>query len=452
MPGLDADKAPAGRMLSLDAFRGFTMLLLLAEGTHLYGAILRSTPEGSLLHSVATQFTHHPWNGLRFWDLVQPAFMFIVGVALPFAVAKRKQLGMSDARITGHVLYRALVLLLLGVGLHSVYAGRLVWELWNVLAQLAIAYPLAFLLMRYRARSQVAASVALLLITELLYRQWAVPGFDQAFVQGHNFGAWMDLLLLGVGLHSVYAGRLVWELWNVLAQLAIAYPLAFLLMRYRARSQIAASVALLLITELLYRQWPVPGFDQAFVQAHNFGAWLDMLLMGKLNSGGWVAINCVPTAAHVIWGVLAGQLLRGNLPAAKKIQRLVTFGAICVVVGYALNPLTPIIKRIATSSFVIVSAGWCLLALALSYWLIDVRGVRKWAFPGLVLGMNSIFIYLFGETVGPQWVNPTVAIFTTGFFWWLGAGLLAVFTATVVLGLEWSLCYWLYRRRIFIRI
>jgi len=369
MPGLDADKAPAGRMLSLDAFRGFTMLLLLAEGTHLYGAILRSTPEGSLLHSVATQFTHHPWNGLRFWDLVQPAFMFIVGVALPFAVAKRRQLGMSDAQITGHVLYRALV-----------------------------------------------------------------------------------LLLLGVGLHSVYAGRLVWELWNVLAQLAIAYPLAFLLMRYRARSQIAASVALLLITELLYRQWPVPGFDQAFVQAHNFGAWLDMLLMGKLNSGGWVAINCVPTAAHVIWGVLAGQLLRGNLPAAKKIQRLVTFGAICVVVGYALNPLTPIIKRIATSSFVIVSAGWCLLALALSYWLIDVRGVRKWAFPGLVLGMNSIFIYLFGETVGPQWVNPTVAIFTTGFFWWLGAGLLAVFTATVVLGLEWSLCYWLYRRRIFIRI
>ena len=369
MARFETDNAPAGRLLSLDAFRGFTMLLLLAEGTHLYWAILRSTPEGSLLHSVATQFTHHPWNGLRFWDLVQPAFMFIVGVALPFAVAKRKQLGMSEARIAGHVLYRALV-----------------------------------------------------------------------------------LLLLGVGLHSVYAGRLVWELWNVLAQLAIAYPLAFLLMRYRARTQIVASIALLLLTELLYRQWPVPGFDQAFVQAHNFGAWMDLLLMGKLNSDGWVAINCFPTAAHVIWGVLAGQLLMSDLPAAKKIQRLITFGAILVGVGYALDPITPIIKRIATSSFVIVSAGWCLLALALFYWLIDVLGGCRWAFPGVVVGMNSIFIYLLGETLAPQWLNPTVAIFTEGFFWWLGAGLLAVFSALVVLGLEFGLCYWLYRRQIFIRI
>lgn len=370
MASPETEPAPAGRLVSLDAFRGFTMLLLLAEGARLYSAILRSAPEGSLLYSFAIQFTHHPWNGLRLWDLVQPAFMFIVGVALPFAVARRKQLGMSDTQITGHVLYRALV-----------------------------------------------------------------------------------LLLLGVGLQCVYAGRLVWELWNVLAQLSITYPLAFLLMRYRGRTQVAASLGLLLLTELLYRQWPVPGFDQAFVKAQNFGAWMDMLLLGKINAGGgWVAINCVPTAAHTIWGVLAGQLLMGTLPAAKKVQRLVAIGAILVVVGYGLDPVTPIIKRIATSSFVIVSGGWCLLALALFYWLIEVRGLQRWAFPGVVLGTNSIFIYLFGQTVGPQWLNPTVGIFTEGFLWWMGADLLAVFGAMVALGLEWYLCYWLYRRQVFIRI
>jgi predicted acyltransferase len=244
----------------------------------------------------------------------------------------------------------------------------------------------------------------------------------------------------------------VWELWNVLAQLAVAYPLAYLLMRYRPRTQIAASMGLLVITELLYRLWPVAGFDQAFMQAHNFGAWMDMLLMGKLNPDGWVAINCLPTAAHVIWGVAAGQLLMSDLPAAKKIQRLVIFGAICVVSGYALDPVTPIIKRIATSSFVIVSAGWCLLALAAFYWLIDVRRWRKWAFPGVVVGMNSIFIYLLGETLAPQWLNPTVSIFTGGLSWWMGGSPLLVFTAVVVLMLEWNLCYWLYLRRVFIKI
>jgi predicted acyltransferase len=225
-----------------------------------------------------------------------------------------------------------------------------------------------------------------------------------------------------------------------------------LLLRYRPRTQTAVSAGLLVITELLYRLWPVPGFDQAFMQAHNFGAWMDMLLMGKLNPEGWVAINCLPTAAHVIWGVVAGQLLMGDLPAAKKIQRLATFGLICVVLGFALDPVTPIIKRIATSSFVIVSAGWCLLALAAFYWLIDVRRWRTWAFPAVVVGMNSIFIYLLGETLAPQWLSPTVSIFTAGLFWWMGGGPLLVFTAVVVLMLEWNICYWLYLRRIFIKI
>ena len=218
------------------------------------------------------------------------------------------------------------------------------------------------------------------------------------------------------------------------------------------RTQIIISFAILLFNYLAYRFIPVPGVTDVWEKDSNLGAYMDRILMGKINPHGWVAINCLPTSAHVIWGALAGQFLMSDEPAAKKLQRLVALGSLCVIVGYALDPVTPIIKRIATSSFVIVSAGWCLLALALLYWLIDVRGYRKWAFPGVVVGMNSIFIYLFGQTVGPQWVNPTVAVFTEGFFWWLGAGLLAVFSALVVLALEWGLCYWLYRRRIFIKI
>lgn len=356
--------------MSLDVFRGLTMIFLVAEGARLYRALLMSSPDGSLLHAFATQFTHHPWNGLRSWDLVQPFFMFIVGAALPFAAAKRKQIGQSDAQVLRHVLRRSLTLFLLGVGLHCVYAGELVWELWNVLTQLSFTYPLAFLLMRYRARNQIAVSIGLLLATELVYRTWAVPGFDQPFVKDHNFGAWMDTVL-----------------------------------------------------------------------------------MGKINAGGgWVTINCIPTAAHTIWGVVAGQLLMGVSPAAEKIKRLAAFGVVCLVIGYGLDPITPIIKRISTSSFVIVTGGWCLLTLALLYWLVDVRKRRSWAFAGVVVGMNSIFIYLFAETLGKQWFNSTVAVFTEGFFFWMGEGALVIFSALVVLGLEWYLCYWLYRKRVFIKI
>jgi len=121
--------------------------------------------------------------------------------------------------------------------------------------------------------------------------------------------------------------------------------------------------------------------------------------------------------------------------------------------------ITPIIKRICTSSFVLTSGGWCLVVLALFYWLVDTErfrrwGFQRWGFLFLVVGMNPIFIYLFSETVGRQWFNDTVAIFTHGAVgvFHPSDGVLAVLTALVVLWLEWCLCYWLYKRNILIKI
>jgi predicted acyltransferase len=85
-----------GRLASLDVFRGLTMFLLVAEGALVYESVLVPELDGTWMHTVATQFTHHPWNGLRFWDLVQPFFMFIVGVAMPFAFARRGERGESQ--------------------------------------------------------------------------------------------------------------------------------------------------------------------------------------------------------------------------------------------------------------------------------------------------------------------------------------------------------------------
>lgn len=362
-----------GRLLSLDFYRGLTMFLLIAEGAALWSAINAPYFEGSIISSIGDQFRHHPWNGLRFWDLVQPFFMFIVGVAMPISFTKRWARGDSWPTTFKHALFRSFVLLLLGLTIHCVYSGEIVFELWNVLSQLSFTYLVAFLIMRKSWTFQISFSAGLLLLTELLYRFWWVDGFTQPFTPDQNFGAWMDLVL-----------------------------------------------------------------------------------MGKLSGGHWVAINALPTAAHTIWGVIAGQLLISNRETTDKLKKLLIFGGALVVIGYVMDPLvTPIIKRIATSSFTIVSGGWCLLVLAASFYVFDVKKMyTKTGRFFAIVGMNPLFIYLFSEFGTVDWLYDFVDIFTTDIFGiaampdaWIN-----VITASIVLGLMWYITYFLYKRKIFITI
>ena len=366
-------KVSNGRLRSLDVFRGITMFLLIAEGTRLYSALTKISSPDSILGKIVLQFHHHQWNGLHFWDLIQPYFMFIVGVAMVFSLKKRQESGATWGQTFQHIFFRCLILFLLGVILHCGYKGKLVWELWNVLTQLSFTILVAFLIFRLPISTQLIISIILLIITELLYRLILIEGFDQPFVKGHNFGSWMD-----------------------------------------------------------------------------------MILMGKINDGGWVAINCLPTAAHTIWGVLAGKVLISSRSDLQKIKLLGLAGLVGVIVGYGMDwsGITPIIKRICTSSFVIVSGGWCLVTLAFCYWLVDMMGYKKWTTFFTIVGMNPIFIYMFSNTVGGKWFNNFISIFTHGFLDWLHVAEITtnVINALVVLALEWCLCYWLYKRRIFLKI
>lgn len=365
---------PTGtRLLSLDFFRGITMFLLVAEGTALWSVLVKDPVAGSFLEPFFRQFHHHPWAGLRFWDLVQPFFMFIVGVAMPFSYANRLKKGGTRQQFTRHIIRRCIILLAFGVGLHCASSKKLVWELWNVLSQLSVTIIIAYFLMRYKPSVQIIASFGLLLLTEIAYRTFSLEGYNQPFVKGHNFGSWMD-----------------------------------------------------------------------------------MVLMGKTSGGGWAAINCIPTAAHTIWGVVAGQLLLSDKSYKGKIKKLVIGGLIVLVAGYLLHwtSVTPIIKRISTSSFVLASGGWSLLVLALSYWFIDVKKINRWIFPFVIVGMNPIFIYMFSNTVGKQWFNGFVGIFTNGVLEWFNTPefVMALITSLVILALEWLLCYYLYKKRIFFKI
>ena len=357
------------RFLSLDFFRGLTMFLLIGESTLLYEHLRDPRLAGTVLNVIGTQLDHHPWAGLRFWDLVQPFFMFIVGAALAFSVAKREERGESRAAITKHVIIRSITLLVLG---------------------------------------------------------WA--------------------------LYCIGPGRITFRFQNVLAQLGVTYPIAYFLMRRKPRTQIAWSFAFIIATEIIYRTFWVPGYNQPFVPDHNFGSWVDMLLGGELSAGHWVAFNAIPTAAHTIWGVLAGQWLRRSAAPKKKIAWLAGLGAVGVAAGFALTAVSPMIKRICTSSFVVASGGFCLLTLAWSFWLIDVRKWNKWAVFLNIVGMNSLFIYLFTESGGTIWIRKLVWPFTMAFAGWIGELPAEIFTSLAAWAVLWSICYWLYKRRIIIKI
>jgi len=179
-------------------------------------------------------------------------------------------------------------------------------------------------------------------------------------------------------------------------------------------------------------------------------------VMGKINPNGWVFINILPTAAHTIWGVVAGRLLITQIPASEKIKKLLIAGVCALAMGFALDwtGITPIIKRIATSSFTLASGGWVLLFMAFLYWLIDVKKINRYAWLFTVVGMNSIFIYMFFETVGYHWFDGFVAIFVKGFTGLAGAPekIQALLSALVTLFLECYLCYWLYKKKIFFKL
>jgi len=363
---------PSVRFQSLDVIRGLIMIFLAAESCRVYTALAAIVP-GEIDHPVVRHFFHHPWHGLHFWDLVQPAFMTIAGTSMAISWNNKKSLGVAWSDNLQHILWRCFKLAVLGMGLHCIYAGKMVFELWNVLTQLSLTTIVAYVLIEKPSPWQWMWTIVLLLLSEWLYRYTSIPGFDQPFVSGHNFGNWVDLQV-----------------------------------------------------------------------------------MGKMNSDGWVAINALPTSAHTIWGVIAGQWLMKEQQFAASVNKLIIAGISLLLLGYSLDVLaiSPIIKRICTSSFVLVSGGWVLLLFALFLFVFDIKKIVSRPIVTLAVGMNAIFIYLFFETAGVQWLNQTVQIFANGISSMAGitANWAELLGALSTWALECCLCLWLYRRNILIKL
>ncbi|MCZ2150401.1 MAG: DUF5009 domain-containing protein, partial [Bryobacterales bacterium] len=198
-PEHPAPKKVDARLTSLDAYRGLIMIALASTGFGL--ASLRNYPQWAWL---ANQVEHTAWEGCTFWDLIQPAFTFMVGVAMPFAFARRMAQGATTSVLFRHVAWRAFML----VALSNLYSNwgtakpHLTLQLINVLSQIAFGYLLCFFITRMRFSYQAAAAAM------MLAGHWALfglfPGPEGAFSREGNIGAVIDMKLLGYNYSGYY--------------------------------------------------------------------------------------------------------------------------------------------------------------------------------------------------------------------------------------------------------
>jgi len=420
--------APATeRLMSLDAYRGLIMLFMASSGFGLPQVakeIAKTNPD-TWWRYLAFQVDHPPWLaattgqlfwGLSLWDLIQPAFMFMVGVAMPYSYARREARGDSYGSRLGHAMVRSLILVLLGVYLSSNWESQTNWAFMNVLAQIGLGYTFVFLLMH---RPQAL--------------QWA------AFV-----------VLLG-------------GMWYAYYQYTPALPTDYA--RYGITDkEIAGGVIL-------------DGFGHSWSKSINFAAEVDRSFLNLFprkepflfNNGGYQTLNFVTSIATMLLGLIVGEMLRRDRTQQQRMIWLGICGGVLLVLGLTLGlTVSPIVKRIWSPSWVLYSGGLVVWMLAALYWMIDVRNWRGWSWFLVVVGMNSIAMYLLSQLVRPYvvatlkrhlqlpyetvagWFNSWLRI---GWPTELFGGLYGpIFEKTTVLCVLWLVCYWMYRQKMFVRI
>jgi heparan-alpha-glucosaminide N-acetyltransferase len=393
------------RLQSLDAYRGLIMITLAFESFGLAATAhqhLQNEPSSGFWKVVQHQFSHVEWAGCAYTDLIQPSFMFMVGVSMAYSYLKRRQMGHSYGRMFGHALWRSLVLVFLGVFLMSNWDPTTNWTFVNVLTQIGLGYAFLFLLWGRTFRTQAIAAAGVLVGTWLLFVLYPGSGVDLA-TGAPDVGvtaAWAQEHLAGI--HAP---------WHKNANVGHAIDLWLL--------------------NLLPRPQPF-----------------------RFNEGGYPTINFLPSLATMLFGLMCGELLRSDRSPKEKLTKLALAGVGGLVLGQVLHwtGICPAVKRIWTPGWAIFSTGWCCLILAALYGLIDVLNCRRWAFPLVVVGLNSVAMYCMGMTLKP-WVAQSLKTHLGPSLFSLGGETYEPMVHATLVGLVlWLICWWMYRRRIFLRI
>jgi predicted acyltransferase len=357
------------RLLSLDALRGFDMFWITGGTAMLVG--LGKVIQRPFFDKLLKQFEHVPWQGLHFYDLIWPLFMFIMGAAIPLGVAKRRARGESDRKLLLHAIWRAFVMFCLGM---ITQGNLLLFDWW-----------------RFRPCYSV--------------------------------------------LHGLAAGYLV---------------ATIVALKVKPRWHAATIAAMLLAYWAMVMFVPVPGMGAGVLTPQgNLPAYVDKLVLGHLHYGKNTWFLSYPGfGASVLLGVLAGQMLMSGLSPVRKVYRLLMAGAVSLVGGLVWSLSFPVIKLMWTSSYVLISGGLSFMVLALFYWIIDVLGYKQWATGFIVIGMNSIAVYVATEIFDFRLVGN---IFVGHLLPLIGRWA-ALVEASAAFAVVWLILYWMYRKKEFIRI
>src|SRR4029078_3394358 len=260
---------------------------------------------------VAYNTTHVEWQGCSLHDLIQPAFSFLVGAAMPFSLANRRARGESFQRLLGHALWRSVVLILLGIFLRSLERPQTYWTFEDTLTQIGLGYTFLFLLAFTSLRVQIAVFATILIAFWGAFALYPLPGPDFDYTQVGVPANWPHL----------YTGFLAH--FNKNSNLSWAFDVWFL--------------------NLFPRESPF-----------------------RFNSGGWSTLSFIPTLATMQLGLWAGRWLQTNRSTQEKLKGLVIAGVALTLAGLVLQWLgiCPIVKRIWTSSYTLYSGGLIVLILA----------------------------------------------------------------------------------------
>ncbi|ULQ52972.1 acyltransferase family protein [Flavihumibacter fluvii] len=362
------------RLVSIDALRGFDMLMICGLGAFIES--LEGKTSLAWVDAIAAQFHHTDWNGFTFYDFIFPLFLFIAGVSIPFSMQAGLAKGIPKSNLYKKALKRMLILVALGI----------------------------------------------------LEKNTPFPFFDWTHVR----------------------------LGGVLQRIAIAgFVTTLLYLNFATKARMLWAAGILLFYYAAMFLIPVPGFGAGDLSFEgNLHGYIDRsilpgrLLQGTFDENG--LFTQLPALCLTIMGSIAGDFLRNAaITPYGKLKKILLYGLVCIGIGLVWNLHFPINKRLWSSSFIMLTGGMSFLFLAFFYWVIDVLQLKKWAFFFVVIGMNSITIYLAYHFID---FGFTSKLLFEGLYVNSQEAWHSVFQSLGALVLVWVFLYILYRKKIFVKI
>ena len=385
------------RLVAVDAYRGLVMLLMMAEVLSLW-TLAKIYPDAAWAKTIAFHTTHVAWVGCSLHDLIQPSFSFLVGVAVVYSVARRRATGETHWKTTVHAAWRALALVLLGIFLRSLDSEHTYYTFEDTLTQIGLGYFFLYLLALGPVKAQWFTLGLLLVGYWVAFLLYPAPGSD------------FDWAAVGVSADWPHHQSGLGAHWDKNSQAAWAFDTWFLNLFPR---------------------------ESSFTH----------------NGGGYATLSFIPTLATMLLGLLAGEILRSARTPWKKVGWLTAAAVVCWAVGLGLHlaNLCPLVKRIWTPSWTLFSGGSCLAFLAAFFLVCELWQLKRWAFPLVVIGMNSIAAYLIAHLFHGFFLKAWHTHFGHPFARW-GADTAEILDGAVVLLLFWLCLLWMWKKRLFLKI